>query len=231
MIKGMLGLKLGMTQIYKEDRTIPVSVLEMGPCVVVQNKTGERDGYEAVQLGFVELPEKKVNKPVKGYFEKLKLSPLKHLREFTSEKPGEYEVGHKLGVEVFEEGELVKVRGVSKGKGFQGVVKRYHKKIGPRSHGSGSHRQPGSIGMGSSYPSRVHKGKHMPGRMGGKNRSSLNLEVVALDKEKNILMIKGSVPGIRGAVIEIHKTGRKKKKVVVEVKTPKTKTAAKKKGK
>ena len=203
---GILGKKLGMTQIFSEDGlAIPVTIVEAGPCKVVQVKTLENDGYSAVQLGFEKKPERLVNKPVMGHFRKHKVEPFRFLREFR-DFPEEYcEVGKEVTVEVFEEGNIVKVTGISKGKGFQGVVKRHGFGGGPRTHGQSDRlRAPGSIGA-SAFPSRVIKGLRMAGRMGGKQVTVKGLTIVKIDKENNLLFIKGAVPGARNSLLIIRR--------------------------
>lgn len=203
MKKGLLGRKIGMTQIFdSEGNVIPVTVIEAGPCVVVQKKTLENDGYEALQLGFGEVNEKKVNKPIKGHFAKAKLSPKKYLREFKFENIDDYSVGDEIKVDIFKVGDRVDVRGISKGKGFQGVIKRHGSQRGPMSHGSMYHRRPGSMGPTTS-PGRVFKGKKLPGRMGNRKVTIQNLVVVGVEPEKNLLLVKGSVPGQKGGLLYI----------------------------
>jgi len=203
---GILGKKLGMTQIFSEDGlAIPVTIVEAGPCKVVQVKTLENDGYSAVQLGFEKKPERLVNKPMMGHFRKHKVEPFRFLREFR-DFPEEYcEVGKEVTVEVFEEGSIVKVTGISKGKGFQGVVKRHGFGGGPRTHGQSDRlRAPGSIGA-SAFPSRVIKGLRMAGRMGGEQVTVKGLTIVKIDKENNLLFIKGAVPGARNSLLIIRR--------------------------
>jgi large subunit ribosomal protein L3 len=204
----LLGKKIGMTQLFDESgKVVPVTVIEAGPCPVVQRKTAASDGYEAIQIGFrPELKEKKVTKPLKGHFEKAKVAPQKHLREFRlgAAGPSEYAVGQLLTVALFEVGEKVRVTGTSKGKGFQGGVKRWGYLGGPETHGSMFHRAPGSIGA-SSYPSRVFKGHHMPGRMGGASTTVKALRVVKIIPEQNLLLVRGAVPGPAGSLLTILK--------------------------
>jgi large subunit ribosomal protein L3 len=216
MGKAIIGEKLGMTQLFKGDLLVPVTVLRVGPCVVTQLKSKEKDGYEAVQLGFSEVPrekvEKKVNMPMQGHFKKAKVPPHKHLAEVPLD-PGEYKVGQRLTVD-FEEGDQADITGISKGKGFAGVIKRHGFSGGPASHGSRLHRAPGSVGQ-CATPSRVFKGKKLPGRMGGERVTAVNLKVVEVDKDKNLLMLKGAVPGPRGSIVLIResiKTANKKSK-------------------
>ncbi|MBA7671328.1 MAG: 50S ribosomal protein L3 [Firmicutes bacterium] len=202
----ILGKKIGMSQIYEDNSLIPVTVVEAGPCIVVQRKVKEKDGYNAVQLGFEEVKETRVNKPKLGHFRKAKVSPRRYLKEFRVEDIGGLKVGDMIKVGVFKEGDLVDVAGVSKGKGFAGVVKRYGFKGGPASHGAKQwHRRPGSIGA-SSDPSRVFKGKKMPGRMGSEKVTARNLKLVKIDEKLNLLLIKGSLPGRKGGFVAIKGT-------------------------
>ena len=203
MMKAILGKKLGMTQVFDGDELVPVTVIEAKSCVIVQKKTKEKDGYTAVQLGLEELPEDKVNKPLLGHFKKSEIAPRRYLKEIRTEDVDQLKVGEEIKVDVFNKGDLVNVTGISKGKGFQGVVKRYGFKGGPASHGAKQwHRRPGSIGA-SSDPSRVFKGKKMPGRMGARKVTVRNLEVVGVEKEQSLLLVKGSVPGKRGSLLVI----------------------------
>jgi large subunit ribosomal protein L3 len=205
---GLIGKKVGTTQLFDENgKAVPVTVIEAGPCPVVQRKTASNDGYEAIQIGFRPAPKAKtVTKPLKGHFEKAKVAPHKHLREFRLQSPEtvEYTVGQVLTVALFEVGEKVRVTGVTKGKGFQGGVKRWGYRGGPATHGSMFHRAPGSIGA-SSYPSRVFKGHHMPGRMGGDTKSTKGLKVVKIIPEQNLMLVKGAVPGPTGGLLTILK--------------------------
>lgn len=202
---GILGKKLGMTQIFTGDgKMIPVTVVEAGPCCVVQVKTLEKDGYEAVKIGFQEIKkEKKVNKPMAGVFKKSGVKPCRILKEFPM---GDLKVGDCVTVERFSKGDKVSVTGVSKGKGFQGVIKRHKFAGGPASHGSMFYRAPGSIGA-SSYPSRVWKNQGLPGHMGSERVTAKYLTIVDVKPDQNILMIKGAVPGAAGTYIEISKEG------------------------
>ncbi|AZR74718.1 50S ribosomal protein L3 [Anoxybacter fermentans] len=202
MAKGILGRKIGMTQIFTEEgEVIPVTVVEAGPCVVVQKKTKEVDGYDAYQIGFGEIKPKHVNKPLKGHFEKAGVEPKKYLREVKFDQ--EYNVGDVIKVDIFKEGEKVDVIGTSKGKGFAGTIKRWNFHRGPMSHGSKFHRAPGSLGA-STFPARVFKGKKMAGRMGGKRVTIQNLEIVRVDPERNLLLIKGSIPGPKKGLVIIR---------------------------
>jgi large subunit ribosomal protein L3 len=195
MKKAILGRKLGMTQIFDENgKVVPVTVIEAGPCVVTQIKTTEKDGYDAIQVGFDDIREKLVNKPRQGQFKKAGVSLKRILREFRLEDISAYEVGQEILADVFDAGERVDVSGVSKGKGFQGVIKRWNAARGPMSHGSKFHRAPGSMGA-SSDPSKTFKNKHMPGHMGNVNTTVLNLKVAKVMPEKNLILIKGGVPG------------------------------------
>jgi large subunit ribosomal protein L3 len=199
---GILGKKLGMTQIYTEDgRAYPVTVIEAGPCCVVQVKTLEKDGYEAVKLGFIEVKDKKINKPESGIFKKAGTKPYRILREFQT---GGLAVGDFVTADRFAKGDKVDVSGVSKGKGFQGVMKRHNFSGGPGSHGSMFNRAPGSIGA-SSYPSRVWKNQKLPGHMGSEHVTVKNVEIVDVKAEQNLLLIMGAVPGANGSIVEIKK--------------------------
>ncbi len=199
---GIFGKKLGMTQIYLEDgRACPVTVVEAGPCCVVQVKTLDNDGYEAVKIGFSEVKDKKVSKPVLGSFKKAGVKSYRLLRELPT---GGLKVGEFITVDKFIRGDRISVSGVSKGKGFQGVMKRHHFAGGPGSHGSMFNRAPGSIGA-SSFPSRVWKNQKMPGHMGSARVTVKNLEIVEVKADQNILLIKGAVPGAIGSIIEIRK--------------------------
>ena len=204
MKKAIIGKKVGMTQIFDENgRVIPVTVVEAGPCVVVQKKTVETDGYDAIQVGFGELREKLVNKPRKGHFAKAGVSLRSTVNEFSMEDVANHNVGDEIKVDTFEIGDKVDVSGVSKGKGFQGTIKRWNASRGPMSHGSKFHRAPGSMGAASD-PSRTFKNKRMPGHMGAKNTTVLNLEVVKIMPEKNIILIKGGIPGPNKGTVVIR---------------------------
>ena len=204
MVNGLIGIKLGMTQIFAADgRLIPVTVVEAGPCHVVTKKTTEKDGYEAIQLSFKDAKEKHLTKPVLGHFKKNGVSPARHMVEFKGEM-GAIKAGEEFTVEIFKEGDLIDVSGMTKGKGFQGVVKRHKFAGGPATHGSMFHRAPGSIGS-SAYPSRVRKNKRLPGHMGNKKRTIQNLEVVGVRKEDNLLLIRGAVPGSKGSLVIVKK--------------------------
>ena len=211
-VNGIIGIKLGMTQVFADDGTmVPCTVLQAGPCVVVQRRTKDKDGYEAVQLGLVEFVKpQRVSKPMTGHFKKADAAPMRMLREVRLEESGdETKVGDRVLVDRFAPGELVDVRGVSKGKGFQGGVKRWHFRGGDETHGSMFHRAPGSIG-GSSFPSRVWPNQHLPGHMGNERKTSKNLKVVKVDAEENLLLVRGAVPGPNGAYIIIRKVKQAK---------------------
>jgi len=206
-VQGIIGRKVGMTQVYAEDgRAFPVTVIEAGPCVVVQRKSREKDGYVAVQLGLVERrAAKRVTRPMKGHFEKAGLPPCRVLREFRLEAGAEMKIGDRVSVSLFAPGDTVRVTGVSKGKGFQGVVKRHHFRGGAATHGSMFHRAPGSIGA-SAFPSRVLKGMRAAGHMGQDRVTVRNLEVVRVDSGNNLLVVRGAVPGAGGSYLVIRKS-------------------------
>jgi len=204
MKKAIVARKLGMTQVFSEKGTmIPVTVLEAGPCVVVQKKTIENEGYSALQVGFGETKEKALNKPKKGHFAKSGTKIMKVLREIKLENADEFEVGNIIKADIFTAGDRVDVSGISKGKGFQGAIKRHNQGRGPMSHGSKYHRGLGALSAGSS-PAEVRKGRPMPGHMGAKKITIQNLEVVRADGEKNLILIMGAVPGIKGTILMIR---------------------------
>ncbi len=207
MQKAILGKKIGMTQLFNEDGlAIPVTVIEAGPCTVVQKKTVEKDGYSAVKIGYGAVSEKRLNKPLKGEFSKLKLAPKKYLREVKLDDFDKFEIGQEIKVEdMFQAGDRVDVSGVSKGKGFQGTIKRYGQKGGAETHGSMYHRRVGSMGPNTS-PGRVFKGKKLPGHMGVDNITVQNLDIVRVDGERNLLIVKGAVPGAKGSLLVIKNT-------------------------
>ena len=206
MKKGIIGRKVGMTQIFDEKgNVIPVTVIEAGPCVVAQVKTVETDGYDAIQLGFGEVKDKHINKPEKGHFAKAGLEAKKHLREFRLESVEGVKVGDEVKADVFEAGEKVDVQGTSKGKGFQGVIKRHGQHRGPMGHGSMYHRRPGSMGS-TTTPGRVFKGKKLPGHMGSQTSTILNLDVVKVDTDKNVILVKGSIPGAKKSIVRVRKS-------------------------
>ena len=204
MKKALLATKVGMTQIFNENgELVPVTVLQAGPCVVTQVKTVENDGYSAVQVGFQDIREKLVNKPVKGMFDKAGVSYKRYVREFKLE--GEYAVKDEIKADVFEAGDKVDATAIAKGKGFQGAIKRHGQSRGPMAHGSKYHRHAGSNGS-CSTPSKVFKGKKMPGHMGGKKVTTQNLEIVRVDAEKNLLLVKGAIPGPKKALVTIKES-------------------------
>ena len=203
MKKGIIGKKIGMTQIFDEKgNVIPVTVIEATPNVVAQVKTVETDGYNSIQLGYGEVKDKHINKPEKGHFAKAGLTAKKHLREFRVEDVENYKVGDEVKADIFEAGEKIDVQGTTKGKGFQGVIKRHGQLRGPMGHGSMYHRRPGSMGS-TSTPGRVFKGKKLPGHMGRITVTIQNLDVVRVDMDKNVILVKGSVPGAKGAILKI----------------------------
>ncbi len=210
MNKGLIGKKVGMTQIFDEQgKVIPVTVIEAGPCVIAQIKTVDTDGYNAIQLGFGEVKEHKVNKPVRGHYAKSKITPKKHLREFRLDSVENMNVGDELKVDTFVAGDKLDIQGTSKGKGFQGVIKRHGQSRGPMGHGSMYHRRPGSMGP-TSTPGRVFKGKRLPGHMGRETITIQNLEVVRVDLDKNAILVKGSVPGAKGAILKLKSSVKSK---------------------
>ena len=209
MITGLLGKKVGMTQLLQDDGTVvPVTVIQAGPCVVVQKKTRQNDGYDAVQLGFVEfIKPKRVNKPMTGHFKKTNAAPARFVREVAIQGDEAANPGDKVMVDIFNPDELVDVIGTSKGRGFAGFVKRHHFRGGRATHGSMFHRAPGSIGS-SAYPSRVLKGMRMAGHLGNARVTVRNLRVARIDQENNLLFLQGAVPGPAGGYLVVEKTGR-----------------------
>ena len=206
MKKAILATKVGMTQIFNEDGVLtPVTVLQAGPCVVTQVKTVENDGYSAVQVGFVDKREKLVNKPLKGHFDKAGVSYKRYVKEFRFENASEYAPAQEIKADIFEVGDKVDATAISKGKGFQGAIKRHGQHRGPMAHGSKFHRHAGSNGA-CSDPSKVFKGKKMPGQMGHKKITIQNLEVVRVDADKNLLLVKGAVPGPKKALVTVKET-------------------------
>ncbi len=198
----ILGIKVGMTQIFDEQgKAIPVSVIEAGPCTVLQKKKTEADGYNAIQVGFYNLKEKLANKPLKGHFKKVNIKPLRYIREFRLENVDEYEIGQEIKVEQFNDGDLVDVVGTSKGKGFAGGVKRHNFARGSMGHGSKYHRRPGSLG--AKGPARVFKGRKLPGHLGGERVTVQGLKVVKVYPDRNLLLIKGSIPGPKKGLVII----------------------------
>jgi large subunit ribosomal protein L3 len=205
MTIGLIGKKIGMSQVFDKDGIlIPVTLIEAGPCPILQKKEKGKNGYSALQLGFDKKPERTLTKPEAGLFKKVNSTPIRIIREFRVEDISDFEIGQMLEVDIFEEGERVDVTGITKGRGFTGVVKRHHTSRGPETHGSKYHRRVGSMSA-SSDPSRVFKGKPMPGQFGNQRRTISNLKVVGLQKEKNLLLIKGSVPGSNNGYVMIRK--------------------------
>lgn len=202
MTKGILGRKIGMTQLFSETgELMPVTVIEAEPNVVLQKRTLENDGYEAIQLGVADVKESRTNKAEKGHAEKANTNPKRYVREIRNAKLDEYEVGQELSVNVFASGDKIDVTGTTKGKGFQGSIKRHNQQRGPETHGSHYHRSPGSLGAVD--PMRVFKGRPLPGRMGGEQVTIQNLEVVKVDEERNLLLVKGNVPGAKKSFVKI----------------------------
>lgn len=208
MKKAIVGKKLGMTQVFAPDgRLLPVTVIQAGPCTVVQKKTVESDGYNAIQVGFDTIPEhrakKLVNKPLTGHFKKAGVAPTRRLREFRLEDCEKYEIGQVIKADVFEEGDKIDVTGISKGHGFTGVIQRWNQHTGPMAHGSKYHRGVGSMGANSD-PSRVFKNKHMPGQYGAERVTIQNLSVVRVDAERDLLLVRGAVPGPNGGLLLVR---------------------------
>lgn len=205
MSTGLIGKKIGMTSIFSsEGQMIPVTVLKVGPCVVTQVKTEEKDGYTSVQLGFDEIPSSKLNKPMSGHIKKASDKGFKVLREFRTGAEDKFEMGSLISVDMFSVGDKVNIAGISKGRGFQGTIKRHRFHRGPETHGSRNHREPGSIGN-SAWPGRVIKGKKMPGHMGSDRVTVKNLTIVDIMHDENILLVKGPVPGFKTGVLEVKK--------------------------
>ncbi|MGN0160109.1 MAG: 50S ribosomal protein L3 [Lachnospiraceae bacterium] len=206
MKKAILATKVGMTQIFNESGVLtPVTVLQAGPCVVTQVKTAENDGYSAVQVGFVDKKEKLVNKPMKGHYDKAGVSYKRFLKEFRLENAEEYSVKDEIKADIFEVGDHIDASAISKGKGFQGAIKRLGQSRGPMAHGSKFHRHQGSNGSATT-PGRVFKGKGMPGQMGGKKITIKNLEVVRVDADNNLILVKGAVPGAKKSLVTLKET-------------------------
>ena len=211
MKKGILAIKVGMTQIFNENgELVPVTVLQAGPCAVTQVKTVDNDGYDAVQVGFVDKRNKLVNKPQKGHFEKAGVSYKRYVREFRFENAAEYKLADEIKADIFAEGDRVDVTAISKGKGFQGAIKRHGQSRGPMAHGSKYHRHAGSNGA-CSDPSRVFKGKRMPGHMGSVQVTVQNLDVVRVDVENNVILVKGAVPGPKKSLVTLKETVKAEK--------------------
>ena len=207
-MKGILGKKLGMTQVFTaEGNVVPVTVIEAGPCVVLQKKDVENDGYEAIQIGYADKKETRATKPEIGHAKKANTAPKRYVKELRGVDLSQYEVGQELKADLFAEGEFVDVTGISKGKGFAGVIKRWGQSTGPMAHGSRYHRGPGS--MGSIQANRVPKGKRLPGHMGAETITVQNLEVVKVDAERNVILVKGSIPGAKNSFINIKSAIKK----------------------
>jgi len=205
MVKKLIGKKLGMTRVFvDEGKSIPVTVLQIGPCVITQKKIREKDGYDAIQIGFEPRKEIRVNKPLKGHFEAAGKGCFAHVREIRVENTDEFELGHELKSDIFAAGDTIHVSGLSKGRGFSGVMKRWGFSGGKKTHGSRSHRIPGSIGCSAS-PGRVQKGKKLPGRMGNQRVTIKNLKVVDVRPEMDVVLVKGAVPGSRNSLVEVVK--------------------------
>ncbi len=202
-MKAILGKKVGMTQIFTEEgNVVPVTVVEAGPCVVVAKKTIESDGYNAIQVGFGAVKENRVNKPEAGHFKKAGVEMRKVLREFRTDDVESYEIGQEIKADVFENGDIIDVTGTSKGKGYAGAIKRYGQHRGPMAHGSKYHRGHGSMGT---RVAKVYKGHHMPGHLGNVRKTIQNLRIVGVDAERNMLLIRGSIPGANGQVVTVKK--------------------------
>lgn len=205
MTKGILGKKLGMTQVFGENGiVVPVTVIEVGPCIVLQKKDVETDGYEAIQIGFDDKKEQRANNPEKGHAKKANTAPKRYIKEIRGVDISGYEVGQEVKADLFAAGEIVDVTGTSKGKGFQGVIKRHGQSRGPMAHGSRYHRRPGS--MGAVDAARVFKGKKLPGRMGGEKVTIQGLEVIKIDTERNLLLVKGAIPGPKKSFVTVKST-------------------------
>lgn len=204
-MQGLIGKKIGMTQVYNgEGRHVPVTVIELGPCVVMQRKIGERDGYEAVKLGFIDQKEQRLSKPLLGQFKKAGVQPKRIVREFRVDSDNATKAGDTITTEIFDGVNYVDISGITKGRGFQGVVKRHRMGGGPAAHGHTSHRRPGSIGM-RTKPGRIFKNKRMPGHMGNVNVTVQNLKVVQVRKDDNAILVEGAVPGPTGGIVIVSK--------------------------
>ncbi len=204
MARRLLGKKIGMAQVFVDDRAVGVTIIEARPCTVVQIKTKDVDGYDALQLGYGEVKETKVSRPLQGHFKKSGVAPHRRLFEIRVDNTGDYKVGDQIGVGAFAEGDKVDVCGMSRGLGFQGVVKRWNFSGGPDSHGSKFHRRPGSVGC-HVEPGRIIKGRKMPGHMGNRRVTVRGLRVLKVDAERNLLVLKGATPGARGSLLELGK--------------------------
>ena len=210
-MKAMMGRKVGMTQVFDENGiVVPVTVVNVESNQIVQIKSDEKEGYTSIQVGFDDVKEKRINKPLKGHFEKSEVSPKRVLQEFRVENTSEYTAGQELKADLFNEGLKIDITGTSKGKGFQGVIKRHNQSRGPETHGSRYHRRPGSMGA-SAYPARVFKGKNLPGHMGHETVTVKNLEIVKIDAEKNIVLVKGAVPGPKNGLLTLKESANQGK--------------------
>jgi large subunit ribosomal protein L3 len=203
-MSGLLGKKIGMTRIYKGDESVPVTVIQAGPCIVCQKKVEATDGYNAIQIGFEEKKEKNTTKPMNGHFKKHNVKPMRYLREFRVDNPDEYQIGQELSVKSYELGQKIDVIGTTKGRGYTGVMKRWNFRGGETSHGSKFHRAPGSTGQ-HTYPGRTFPGKKMPGHYGNERVTVHNLEIVRIDTENNLIAVKGAVPGATGGLLMLRK--------------------------
>lgn len=213
MAIGILGKKIGMTETFEKDGELtPVTIIEAGPCLVLQLKVPDIDGYRSVQLGFGEKREDRTKKPLLGHFKKAGVKPKRFIKEIRISDKDKYKIGREIKVDIFKEGDFVDISGTTIGKGFQGGMKKWGWSGGPASHGSMTHRRPGSIGA-SAFPSRVFKGHHLPGRMGGNKRTTQKLKIVKVDLENNLLMVKGAVPGHKNSYLVIRNTSKKPEKV------------------
>lgn len=208
-MKFIIARKIGMTRLWKDDKVVPVTVLKAGPCYVVQKKTVEKDGYNAVKIGFEEISEERVTKPILGIFKKAGLKPMRVLKEFRVEDVDKYNVGQEITVSIFHEGDKIDITGWSKGRGFAGAMRRWGFRGGPKTHGAKFHRELGSVGQ-HTEPARIFKGKKMPGRYGNERITILNSEVVKVDAENHLLAVKGGVPGARGSLVLIRSAIRGK---------------------
>ncbi len=211
MGRAILGRKIGMTQLFEENGLVhPVTVIEAGPCVVVQKKHTATDGYEAIQVGFVDIKERKATKPMAGHFAAAKVKPKRYLREFRVESADDYKLGQEIKADLFSAGDLIDVTGISRGRGFAGTIKRWNFHRGPMSHGSMYHRRVGSLG--ATAPARVFKGRKMPGRLGHDQVTTLRIKVVRVDAERNLIMVRGSVPGANGGLVTVRESVKAKKR-------------------
>lgn len=202
-MKFIIARKVGMTRLWKDDKVVPVTVLKAGPCIVVQKKTVEKDGYNAVQLGFEEANEKRLTKPMLGVFKKANVKPMRVLKEFRVDNVDQYTIGQEITVAIFQEGDKIDITGWSKGRGYSGAMRRWNFQGGPKAHGAKFHRELGSVGQ-HTEPARIFKGKRMPGRYGNERVTVLNSEVIKIDAENNLLAVKGGVPGARGSLVLIR---------------------------